>query len=388
MPDNNSNQAHARKQIDFIFEDCAMKIGNIISYLEAVANPVYQENYDNTGLLTGNNESACSGVLITLDATEPVIHEAIEKKCNLIVAHHPIIFGGLKKINTENYVGRSIITAIKNDIAIYAIHTNLDNTLHGVNGKIADLLGLINRAWLAPKEATLKKIFTFVPVAYAEDVRNAFFHAGAGHIGNYTEASFNGEGVGTFKAGQGTNPFVGDKGARHYEKEVKVEVIFPAYLEATIVNALKKAHPYEEVAYDIIELTNFHPSIGSGLIGKFPEPMDEKAFLDTIKRIFHVPIIRHTRLNKRPVEKVALCGGAGSFLIPKALALEADFYITSDIKYHEFFDANDRLVIADIGHFESEQFTIDLLHDILREKFPNFAVLKSGKRTNPVNYYF
>jgi dinuclear metal center YbgI/SA1388 family protein len=365
-----------------------MKIEEIISCLEAFAHPVYQESYDNTGLLTGDAMSVCSGVLITLDATEPVIKEAIEKKCNLIIAHHPIIFGGLKKINGKNYVEKTIIAAIKNDIAIYAIHTNLDNILAGVNGKIADMLGLINRNWMIPKQGALKKLFTFVPADHAEAVRNALFNTGAGHIGNYTEASFNAEGTGSFKAGPGANPFVGSAGERHYEKEIKIEIIFPAYRQQAIVQALKSAHPYEEVAYDIVELANTHPGIGSGLTGELAREVTEMAFLKKIKETFRVPVIRHTRLNNRPVKRIAVCGGAGSFLITKALALKVDFYISSDIKYHEFFDANDRLVIADIGHFESEQFTVDLLYDILREKFPNFAVLKSGIGTNPVNYYF
>jgi len=365
-----------------------MKIEQITSFLDNIANPVYQENYDNAGLLTGSGNLECTGILVTLDATEAVILEAIQKKCNLVITHHPIIFGGLKKITGRNYVERSVITAIKNDIAIYAIHTNLDNIIQGVNGKIADLLGLENRSVMVPKVAPLKKLFTFVPESHAEAVRSAIFEAGAGQIGNYTEASFNSEGIGTFKAGAGANPFVGEQGRRHQEKETKLEIIFPAYREPAVISALRSQHPYEEPAFDIVPLSNDHPGIGSGLIGELPEPLDEKEFLAKIKKTFNVPVIRHTRLIGRPVKRVAVCGGAGSFLISKALALRADFYITSDVKYHEFFDANDGIVIADIGHFESEQFTIDLLHDTLREKFPNFAVLKSGTGTNPVNYYY
>ncbi len=364
-----------------------MKIEVITSFLDNLANPIYQESYDNAGLITGRHDMECTGILTTLDATEPVILEAIEKKCNLIVAHHPIVFSGLKKINGKNYVERAVIAAIKNDICIYAVHTNLDNIIEGVNGKIADLLALANRSVLLPKTAVLKKLFTFVPESHIDAVRNAMFMAGAGQIGNYTEASFNSEGVGTFKAGAGANPFVGEYGKRHYEKEIKLEVIFPAYREQAVVTAMRQQHPYEEPAFDIITLSNDHPGVGSGLIGDLPDPINENAFLSTIKKTFNVPVIRHTRLTGRPVQRVAVCGGAGSFLISKALALKADFYITSDVKYHEFFDANDRMVIADIGHFESEQFTIGLLHDALREKFPNFAVLKSGTGTNPVNYY-
>jgi dinuclear metal center YbgI/SA1388 family protein len=364
-----------------------MKIAEIIAWLESIAPPSLQEHYDNAGLLTGNAGWTCTGALCTLDATEEVIKEAIERNCNLVVAHHPIIFGGLKKINGKNYVEKTIITAIKNDVAIYAIHTNLDNVIAGVNGMMADKLGLSNRKILAPKEATLKKLFTFVPVAEAEKVRSALFAAGGGHIGNYNECSFGIEGTGTFKGGEGANPFVGKPGERHYEKELKVEVIFPAYLQATITRALLAAHPYEEVAYDVVDLANTHPGIGSGLVGELADAMPETGFLTLVKEAFNLPLIRHTALLGRPVKKVALCGGAGSFLVSKALAAGADIYITADMKYHEFFDANDRIIIADIGHFESEQFTIDLLGKILQEKFPTFAVLKTATKTNPVHYF-
>jgi dinuclear metal center YbgI/SA1388 family protein len=364
-----------------------MKIADIIALLESIAPPSLQESYDNAGLLTGNASWACTGALCTLDATEEVINEAIQRGCNLVVAHHPIIFGGLKKITGRNYVEKTIITAIKNDIAIYAIHTNLDNVIAGVNGMMADKLGLVNRKILAPKEATLKKLYTFVPVEQLEQVRTALFEAGGGHIGNYNECSFGVEGTGTFKGEEGTNPFVGQPGERHYEPEIKIEVIFPAYLQGVMIRALRTAHPYEEAAYDIVELANTHPGIGAGLVGELPDAMPANAFLKLLKQAFDLPLIRHTALLGRPVKKVALCGGAGSFLVSKALAVNADIYITGDMKYHEFFDANGRLIIADIGHFESEQFTIDLLAGVLQEKFPTFAVLKTALKTNPVHYF-
>jgi len=364
-----------------------MIIQDITSFLEDIAPAFLQENYDNAGLITGNARWQCTGIITTLDATEEVVLEAIEKKCNLIVAHHPIVFGGLKKITGRNYVEKTIITAIKNDIAIFAIHTNLDNVLSGVNGMIADKIGLMNRQILQPKKDTLKKLFTFVPVEFAEKVRNAIFAAGGGQISNYSECSFNSDGSGTFKAGEGSDPFVGKIGERHTENEIKIEVIFPAWQEKLVCNALMAAHPYEEVAYDIIALENRLDSIGSGLVGELPEMATETVFLTDIKEKFNLSVIRHTALTGKPVKKVALCGGAGSFLIGAAIAAGADFYISSDIKYHEFFDADSRLVIADIGHYESEQFTIDLLFDILREKFPTFAVLKTGVKTNPVHYF-
>jgi dinuclear metal center YbgI/SA1388 family protein len=364
-----------------------MKIAEVIQLLEQTAPPSYQESYDNAGLLTGNTGWDCTGIICSLDATEAVIIEAKSGGCNLIVAHHPIIFGGLKKITGKNYVEKTVIAAIKNDIAIYAIHTNLDNVIKGVNDRIADKLGLVNRKILVPKSNQLMKLFTFVPIEQAEKVRSAIFEAGAGNIANYSECSFNAEGTGTFKAGEGTNPFVGEINSRHQEKEVKIESIFPAYLQQKIVAAMIKAHPYEEVAYDVVALANEYQQVGSGLIGELPEPVIETQFLAQIKAAFGLSVIRHTPLLGKKVKKVALCGGAGSFLTGKAIASGAHFYITGDVKYHEFFDANNRLVIADIGHWESEQFTIDLLFDILKTKFPTFAVLKTEVKTNPVHYY-
>ena len=364
-----------------------MKIDDIISFLESMAHPSLQEHYDNAGLVIGDKNWKCTGIICSLDATEEVIKEAIAKNYNLVVAHHPIIFGGLKKINGKNYVEKTVITAIKNDVAIYAIHTNLDNVVNGVNGKIARLLGLQNISILSPKESTLKKLFTFVPLNRAEEVRNAIFKAGGGQIGNYSECSFNAEGVGTFKGEEGTNPYVGEAGKQHRENEIKIEVIFPAWLENNIVTSMKAAHPYEEVAYDIINLANKHQGIGSGVVGELTEPMNEMNFLTPLKKIFNLQVIRHTALLNRPVKKIALCGGAGSFLVSAALAAGADIYITADMKYHEFFDANGGMLIADIGHYESEQFTIDLLAEILEQKFPNFAVLKTKVQTNPVKYF-
>ena len=364
-----------------------MIIADIIAELEQFAPPSYQESYDNSGLLTGNPTWQCNGVLCTLDATEAVVLEAVAKGCNLIVAHHPIIFSGLKKITGKNYVEQTIITAIKNDVAIYASHTNLDSILNGVNGKIADALGLINRQILAPKHNALSKLFTYVPLSHINAVRDAIFNAGGGNISNYSECSFNVEGNGTFKANEGANPFVGEVGKRHEEKEIKLEIIFPSYLNAKVVVALQAAHPYEEVAYEIINLGNEFTTVGSGLIGELPEVMSELVFLQMIKTVFGLQVIKHTNLLNKPIQKVAICGGAGSFLIGNAKAAKADIYITSDIKYHEFFDAENKLVIADIGHWESEQFTPDLLIDVLKSKFPTFAVLKSEVVTNPVGYF-
>lgn len=364
-----------------------MKIQDITSFLETIAPVSLQENYDNSGLLTGSGKWDCIGILTTLDATEAVVLEAVKKNCNLIVAHHPIIFGGLKKINGKNYVEKAIIAAIKNDIAIYAVHTNLDNVMAGVNGRICDMLGLKNRQILQPKKNMLKKLETYVPVEQAEIVRNAIFEAGGGFIGNYSECSFNSKGEGTFKGGDGSNPFVGSAGIRHLEREIKIELIFPSWLEGKIYSALIQAHPYEEVAYHFSTLDNIHQGVGSGMLGELETAVTEIEFLAVVQKKFKLTLIRHTPLTGKMVSKVALCGGAGSSLIQAAIANGADFYITGDVKYHEFFDADENLVIADIGHFESEQYTIELLFDILREKYPTFAVQKTGVNTNPVNYF-
>jgi len=364
-----------------------VKIKEIIEVLDNLAPPSYQESYDNTGLLTGNSSLECTGIICTLDATEEVLLEAKRKGCNLVVAHHPIIFSGLKKITGKNYVERAVITAIKNDIAIYAIHTNLDNLLSGVNGRMADKLNLQNRQVLLHKQNNLMKLIVFVPVADAEKVREAIFKAGGGSIGKYTECSFNATGKSTFTPGEGTNPHTGEVGRREETKEERIEIIFPVYLKEKLLTAMTEAHPYEEVAYDIIALANYFQEVGSGLIGELAEPIETTSFLRLLKQEFHLEVIRHTPLVKKEVKKIALCGGAGSFLIKTALSAGADVFITGDVKYHEFFDCEDRLIVTDIGHWESEQFTVDLLHEVLHSKFPTFAVLKSEVKTNPVNYF-
>ena len=364
-----------------------MQISHFISALEQWAHPSLQETYDNSGLLTGNSSWNCKGVLVSLDATEAVINEAVSRGCNLVIAHHPIIFKGLKRITGKTYIERAVITAIKHDIAIYAFHTNLDNVVSGVNAKMAQRLGLQNCRVLLPKPSQLKKLFTFAPVQHAEVVRSAIFEAGAGNIGNYSETSFNSEGTCTFKAGDGANPFVGNLGERHAEPEVKIETVFPAWLENHVIAALKSSHPYEEVAYDIVSLDNDLQTVGSGLIGELPEEITGADFLEMLKQQFGLKVIRHTVIPENGIKKVAVCGGAGSFLTSTALGAGADAYVTADVKYHEFFDAEGRMLLADIGHWESEQFTIELIHDFLKEKFPTFAVLKTGVKTNPVAYF-
>jgi len=263
----------------------------------------------------------------------------------------------------------------------------LDNIVLGVNGMIAKKLGLQNITILQPKNKMLRRLITFAPVDKAQQVRNAVFAAGAGHIGKYSECSFNSEGIGTFKAEEGANPYVGEVGEQHHEKETKIEIVYPFFLESQVVKALVDNHPYEEVAYDIFTMDNVHFGIGSGVIGELEEPRDEKDFLKFIRKEFGAEGIRHTALLQKPIRKVAVCGGAGSFLTKRAAQMGADMFITADVKYHEFFDAEGKLVLVDIGHYESEQFTVDLLHDLLAQKFPTFAVLKTKVNTNPVRYF-
>lgn len=364
-----------------------MKINDIINELEKLAPGALQEDYDNAGLLIGNKDEECTGILVSLDVTEKVIEEAKAKKCNLIISHHPLIFKGIRKITGNNYVSRTIINSIKNDIAVFAIHTNLDNVSHGVNGKIAEKLGLKNCSTLLPKDNQLKKLVTFAPVQNAEDVRNALFVAGAGAIGKYSECSYNIFGEGTFKAGEGAEPYVGKQGVRHNEPEIRIEVILPFHLRNTIIQSLKQVHPYEEVAYYIQPLDNQDEYTGSGLVGNLARSIEPQELLERLKQQFDLSIIRHTDFASDRIERVAVCGGAGFFLLQHAISAGAQAFITSDIKYHDFFDADGRILMADIGHFESEQFTIELISDILSKKYPNFAVLKSQTRTNPVRYF-
>lgn len=363
-----------------------MIIKHITDYLETIAPLSLQESYDNSGLLVGNKNTKLKGVLVALDCTEDVVDEAIKNKCNLIVAHHPVIFGGLKKINGKNYVERVVIKAIKNDIAIYAIHTNYDNVLHGVNAEISRRIGLTNLKTLVPKPSTLRKLYTFIPVNDYEKVASAVFAAGAGHIGNYSETGFRTPGTGTFRGNESANPAIGKKGVLEAVNEVRFETIFPAHMQSSVIAALIQSHPYEEVAYDVVELQNTHPHIGSGMVGELKVPIDEVAFLKKLKKQMQAGCVRHTAIRNKPVRKVAVCGGSGSFLLKAAIASGADVLVTADFKYHEFFDAENQIIIADIGHYESEQFTKDLLAKQLSEKFPIIAPLISKVNTNPVNY--
>ncbi|SFU62289.1 dinuclear metal center protein, YbgI/SA1388 family [Pustulibacterium marinum] len=363
-----------------------MIVQNVIQAIEKLAPLPYAEDFDNVGLLVGQRTQEVTGVLVTLDTLENIVDEAIENNCNLIVSFHPIIFGGLKKINGSNYIERVVLKAIKNDIAIYAMHTALDNQINGVNGKICDVLGLENRTVLIPQKGTIKKLVTFVPKSNAEKVRNELFDAEGGSIGNYDHCSFNVEGTGTFKGNEASNPVIGEKGKVHFEEEVQISITFPKHAESKILKALFTAHPYEEVAYEITTLENKNQHIGMGMIGELPEAMEELDFLHYLKEKMNTDCIRHSALRNKPVKKVAVLGGSGAFAISNAKNAGADVYITADVKYHEFYKAENQLIVADIGHYESEQFTKNLLVEHLTKNFPNFAIILSTRNTNPIKY--
>ena len=364
-----------------------MKIKEITNFLENLAPLSSQENYDNSGLLVGAPDDEITGVLISLDCIEATVQEAIDKSCNLIISHHPIIFGGLKKLNGKNYVERTVIKAIQNKIALYAIHTNLDNYKLGVNHKMATLLNLQNTRILAPVSNKLMKINAFVPEENKESVLKAMYNAGAGHIGNYSECSFSSDGFGTYLPNEEANPYKGVQHILSKEKEWKIEVILPIHAQQKVISALKNAHPYEEVAYEIYSITNQNQDEGAGRIGDLENAMEEREFLKLLKKTFNCDIIRHTALQNKPIKKIALCGGSGSFLLKEAKQLGADIFITGDFKYHEFFDADNEIIIADIGHFESEQFTTNLLGELITKKMPKFAVHLTGINTNPIKYF-
>lgn len=365
-----------------------MQIHELTRYMEQLAPLAYQESYDNAGLIVGDSSAEITNVLITLDATEAVVDEALAKGCNLIVAHHPIVFRGLKKLNGCNYVERVVIKALRNDVAIYASHTNLDNVTGGVNFHIAERLGLQNVRILAPKSQVLTKLVVFVPETDLPAVLNAVYEAGAGRIAAYDHCSFRVGGTGTFRPLTGANPAVGQAGQDETVSEQRLEVLLPTYLEGVVVAAMHRAHPYEVPAYDLYPLNNANQTVGSGIVGELPgDGLSEDAFLPYLKERMAVNVIRHTALRNKSVRRVAVCGGAGSFLLSDALRAGADAFVTADYKYHEFFDADGRLVICDIGHYESEVFTKDMIHGYLSQKFRTFALILSETDTNPVRYF-
>ena len=363
-----------------------MIVQDVINHLHDLAPLAYAEDFDNVGLLVGDKNQSVSGILVTLDTLEAVVDEAIEKNCNLIVSFHPIIFKGLKKITGKTYVERVVIKAIQYNIAIFSIHTALDNAIEGVNSIICDQLGLKNKNILIPQKGTIKKLQTYVPKSNAEALRLALFSAGAGSIGNYKSCSFNAEGKGTYMGNENSNPVIGEKGELHTENETAISVTYSKHLESKVLKALFEAHPYEEVAYEITTLENTNQHIGIGMIGELENEMNELECLKFIKDKMHTECVRHSKLLKKSIKRIAVLGGSGSFAIAAAKAANADLLVTSDLKYHDFFTAESDIVLADIGHYESEQFTKSFLVDYLSKKITNFAVILSKTNTNPIKY--
>ena len=364
-----------------------VKIKDITQYLEQFAPLHYQESYDNCGLLTGDEDCQVKGVLVSLDCTETVVEEATERDCNLIIAHHPIWFRSLKNLSGKSYVERTIIKAIKNDVAIYAIHTNLDNVKSGVNQKLAQKLGLKDLEILSPRSSGLMKLVTFCPKENTAQVLEALHNAGAGSIGNYRDCAFVTEGTGAFRPNEVANPYTGQANQLEKVTEDRIEVILPRHLQQGILRSLFQAHPYEEVAYYFQELTNVNQEVGSGMIGVLKEPLSQKEFLEHLRHCLATPCIKHSELSENSIQRIGVCGGAGSFLINSAIRYSCDAFVTGDLKYHEFFDADGKILLADVGHYESEVSTKDLLIDIITKKFPKFAVRLSKIDTNPIRYF-
>ena len=364
-----------------------MKISTVIGYLESLAPLSYQEDFDNAGLISGDPGHKLSGLLVCLDVTPQVMEEAIRKQCNLVISHHPFIFHSFKKLLPDDPVTTILTRAIRTDTAIYACHTNLDNILEGLNAHVIKGMGVTDYKVLRPVNSTLTKLVAFCPVEHAQAVRDALFRAGAGHIGNFDQCSFNVAGNGTFRAYGTTNPFIGTLDQQHQEPETRIEVILENRLKNKVVEALLASHPYKEAAYDLYPLSNTFAKAGSGLVGCLPEPVEETQFLAKVKELVKIPCIRHSEWRKKPIRKIALCTGSGSFLIPDALKAEADIFLTADLKYHDFFVPSGRMMVADIGHYESEVGVKEWLHAKLIEKFPTFALFISETNTNPVHYF-
>lgn len=364
-----------------------MKIYEVTGALEEYAPLELQESYDNSGLQVGDPSHEVSAVLCTVDVSSDIIDEAVKLKANLIISHHPVIFGNLKSITGRTAEEKIIIRALKHDIAIYSAHTNFDKIAEGVNQKICEKLGLTDTAVLSPSDGLLAKLVTFVPKDHADKVRNAMFEAGAGHIGRYDSCSFNLAGTGTFRGGEGTDPFVGETGKLHTEDEIRIETIVPKSILPRVLREMMAAHPYEEVAYDIYPLENSFTKAGSGMTGTLPEPVSHTALLKHLKKVFGIPVLRYAGKRKDKYQRIAVCGGSGSFLIKSAIHAGADAFLTGDLKYHQFFHAGDQLLVCDIGHYESEQFTKEIFYSLLTKKFSTFAVHLSGIVTNPIKYF-
>lgn len=364
-----------------------MKLKDLTSYLDSAVPLSFQEDYDNCGLMVGTPEREISAAMLTLDVTEEVVAEALRNKCDIIISHHPLIFHKLKRITGKSYTERIIYDAVKNDLAIYSAHTNLDIIEGGVSRKMAEKLGLESITVLLPSEHLLLKLVTYIPEAYFEKVRNRLFEAGAGVIGNYDKCGFSVQGTGSFRGNEDATPFIGEKSKLHFENEIRFETILFSHLKDKVISALIESHPYEEVAYDLYALENQNVNIGLGCVGRLKKGMSEEDFLKKVSSVFGAEGIRYSKSSGKQVEKVALCGGSGASFLKNAISAGADAYITADVKYHDFFNTENKILLVDIGHFESEKFSVEILKDLIIKKFPKFAVRFSETNTNPINYF-
>ena len=366
----------------------ALKVREIIRLLEEWAPPILQESYDNSGLIVGDRDAVIEKVLVSLDCTEDVVAEAEAEGAGMIISHHPIVFKGLKSFTGSTYVEKTVMRAIKSGIAIYAIHTNLDNVYSGVNYELATALGCEKSSLkiLKPKPELLAAITVFCPEDKAEEVKEAMHRAGAGEVGDYDMCSFSVEGEGAFRPLEGSNPMVGNHGEVEKVGEQRIEMLCERWKTGNVIAAAKNAHPYDEMVNFVTFLSNKNGKIGSGMTGKLPNPISWEEFLDSTKIALNVQHIKHTKPISKTVQHIAVCGGSGSFLLRDAISKRADVFITSDFKYHEFFDAEDKIMIADVGHFESEWRTSTIIANRIREKFTNFAVRLASANTNPVQF--
>lgn len=365
-----------------------MKVREILESLEHFAPLPLQDSFDNAGLQVGVTEVEATGTLLCLDVTEAVVDEAISLGFNLIISHHPLIFKSCKSITGKDYIGRCIFKAIKNDIVIYSAHTNLDNVVKGVNAKMAEKIGLKNIRILSARNDALLKLVVYVPSEYVGSVREALFAAGCGCIGQYDSCSYSCEGKGTFRPLEGTRPFCGVIGKLHTASEVRVETILPAHCKADVLQVLLDNHPYEEPAFDFYPVRNDWSQVGAGVVGELEKPMECRDFLWKVKQTFGVECIRHNGFNDRKIATVALCGGAGAFLIPQALHGKADAFVTGEIKYHEYFGYENDILLVQAGHYESERYTIELFSEVLGKSFPGLRIRQTECNTNPIKYLY
>jgi dinuclear metal center YbgI/SA1388 family protein len=363
-----------------------MKLKDLCYYLDSAVPLSFQEDYDNSGLQVGLPEREITSAIITIDVTEEVLNEAISEKCDIIISHHPLIFNGIKKITGRTFTERIINKAVKHDIAIYSSHTNLDIFNTGVSRKMAEKLALREIKVLSPLKNRLLKLVTYIPESHLKIVSEAIFEAGAGVTGNYDRCAFTTTGTGSFRGNEFSRPFVGEAGKMHFEKEIRFETVLFSHLKERVIRTLLEIHPYEEVAYDIYMLDNDNGEVGLGCVGQLSDPIGAGDFLNLVASVFESKGLRYSKPVSESVRKVALCGGSGISLLNVAVASGADVFITADIKYHNFFDADNKILLVDVGHFESEKFSTEILYDLIIKKFPKFAVRFSETNTNPINY--